>query len=105
MEICDKLEETRKGAIHMSIDKKVKITVLSSQCDHYKPGDVIYMNGAFVEKEKSADICLTALSSIYNFIYAVRKGVTGEEMGFPDQTFQCPDIAEKVEFKIEALED
>jgi uncharacterized repeat protein (TIGR04076 family) len=56
-----------------------------------------------VDKEKTADteICLTALASMYNFIYAARKGVTGEEMGFEDRTFQCPDIAERVKFKVE----
>lgn len=87
----------------MSLDNMVKVTVVSSKCDHYKEGDVIYIDGPLVNKEKTGDteICLTALSSIYNFIYAVRKGVTGDEMGFPDQTFQCPDIPEAVEFKIE----
>lgn len=88
----------------MEINKKVKITVVDSKCDHYKAGDVIYMDGAFIDKEKTGDveICLTALASMYNFIYAVRKGVTGEEMGFEDQTFQCPDIPERVKFKIES---
>lgn len=87
----------------MLIENKIKVTVVSSKCDHYKKGDIIYLDGPLVDKEKTGntEICLTALNSIYNFIYAVRKGVTGEEMGFVDQTFQCPDIPEAVEFKIE----
>ena len=86
------------------IEKKVKITVVSSECDKYKPGDVICTEGAFVDKEKSDAVCLTALNALYPFIYGTRKGLTGEEMGFPDMVFQCPDGAAKVEFKIERNE-
>ena len=88
----------------MKIEKKVKISVVSSKCGHYKPGDVIYINGPLVDKEKSAAICMTALNAIYPFIYATRKAVSGEAMGFPDMIFQCPDGPETVEFKIEALD-
>lgn len=87
-----------------AIERKVKITVVSSKCDHYKPGDVIYIDGPFVDKEKSDAVCMTALSAIYPFIYATRKGVTGEEMGFPDRIFQCPDCPEVVEFQLEAFD-
>lgn len=87
----------------MEINHPLKITVMSSKCDHYKPGDVIYMNGPLIDRKKTGDLelCVTALSALYNFIYAIRKGATGEELGFPDQTFQCPDIPEEVFFKIE----
>jgi uncharacterized repeat protein (TIGR04076 family) len=83
--------------------ENIKISVISSKCDHYKAGDVIYLDGPIVDKDKSSKICFTALSAIYPFIYAARKNVTGEQMGFPDMTFQCPDIAAVVEFKIESI--
>lgn len=88
----------------MAIEKKVRITVVSSKCDHYKAGDEIYIDGPLVDKEKSAEVCLTALNAIYPFIYATRKNVTGEEMGFPDRIFQCPDCPEVVEFKLDKID-
>jgi uncharacterized repeat protein (TIGR04076 family) len=90
-------------AAAMAIEKPVKISVVSSKCPIYKPGDVIYVNGPLVDKEKSANVCLTALNAIYPFIYAARKDVPGEDMGFPDMIFQCPDGPSMVEFKIETL--
>ena len=86
------------------MEKKVKIVVKSSKCDMYKPGDEIHLNNSFIDKEKSANICLTAINAIYPFIYAARKGVIGEQMGFPDMTFQCPDCPDVVEFTIVPLE-
>jgi len=85
----------------VAIEKKVKISVVSSKCDHYKEGDAIYLNGPFIDKEKSGEVCVTALNAIYPFVYAARKGVSGEDMGFPDMIFQCPDCPEAVLFKIE----
>jgi len=81
-------------------EKKIKIVVRSSKCDFYKPGDTIYIDHAMVDKERSANICLTALNAIYPFIYAARKNVTLEQMGFREMCFQCPDIEEMVEFSI-----
>ena len=81
-------------------EKKIKLVVKSSKCSHYKVGDEIYINGSIVDKEKSDEICLTALTAIYPFIYAARKHVTIEQMGFSEMCFQCPDIDEMVEFKI-----
>jgi uncharacterized repeat protein (TIGR04076 family) len=37
---------------------------------------------------------------LYPFIYAARKHVTLEQMGFNEMCFQCPDIEERVEFSI-----
>ena len=79
---------------------KVKVIVKSSKCDFYKVGDEIYFEGPLLDKEKSANVCLTAVSSFYPFIYAARKRVTAEQMGFEELTFQCPDCADKVEFTI-----
>ena len=89
----------------MPIEKKVKIEVINSKCDHYKPGDAIFIDGPFVDKERSADICMTALNAIYPFIYATRKGVSSEEMGFPDRIFQCPDCPEVVEFQLSTYDE
>ena len=88
----------------MSVEKKLKVLVVSSKCDHYKVGDAIYIKGPLIDKEKSDEVCMTALNAIYPFIYAARKGVSGEDMGFPDLTFQCPDCPEVVEFKIEPID-
>lgn len=81
-------------------EKKIKLVVKSSNCCSYKPGDAIYINRSMVDKEKSANLCLTALNAIYPFIYAARKHVTVEQMGFSEMCFQCPDIDERVEFCI-----
>ena len=86
-------------------EKKIKIVVKSSKCCEYKPGDTIYINRSMVDKEKSANVCLTALTAIYPFIYAARKHVTLEQMGFSQMCFQCPDIDEMVEFTIIPYDD
>lgn len=81
--------------------KKIKLVVKSSKCDYYREGDEIHLDGALIQKEKSANLCLTALSAIFPFVYAARKGVTKEQMGFEELTFQCPDCPERVMFSIE----
>lgn len=81
-------------------DQKLKLVVKSSKCGHYKPGDTIYLDGAFVSPKTKVPVCLSALNAIYPFIYGARKRLTGEQLGFPDMTFQCPDVAESVEFQI-----
>ena len=52
----------------------VKLTVVSSQCPKYKAGDVICFEGAFINKEKSAALCMVALNAVYPFVYAIRRG-------------------------------
>lgn len=86
-------------------EKKIKLVVKSSNCCSYKPGDTIYINRSMIDKEKSANICLTALTALYPFIYAARKHVTLEQMGFNEMCFQCPDIEESVEFSIIQYDD
>lgn len=86
-------------------EKKIKLVVKSSNCCSYQPGDAIYIDHSMVDKERSANICLTALTAIYPFIYAARKHVTLEQMGFSEMCFQCPDIDEKVEFSIIQYDD
>ena len=55
-------------------DHKVKATVLSSECPRYKAGDEIFFDGAFIDTEKSAALCMVALNAIYPFAYAARRG-------------------------------
>lgn len=86
-------------------ERKIKVVVKSSKCSNYKPGDTIYIDHSIVDKERSAAICLTALTAIYPFIYAARKHVTLEQMGFSEMCFQCPDIEEMVEFYIVPYEE
>lgn len=86
-------------------EKKIKLVVKSSKCCSYKPGDTIYIDRSLVNKEKSANICLTALAALYPFIYAARKHVTLDQMGFTEMCFQCPDIEESVEFNIIQYDD
>lgn len=82
-------------------EKKIKLVVKDSKCDYYQPGDEICLDGPLVDKEHSANLCLTALNAIFPFVYAARKGVTKEQMGFEELTFQCPDCPERVMFSIE----
>lgn len=84
---------------------KIKLVVKSSKCALYKEGDEIYIDGALLNKEKSANVCLTAINAFYPFIYAARKRVTASEMGFDQLTFQCPDCPETVEFTIVQYEE
>ena len=86
-------------------DKNVKLTVKKSTCEIYKAGDEIYIEKFLVDKEKSGPVCLTALQAIYPFIYAARKGVTLEQMGYSEMCFQCPDCDETAWFLIETYED
>jgi uncharacterized repeat protein (TIGR04076 family) len=83
-------------------EAKVKIIVAETTCDAYKAGDVIYVDHSMVDTEKSCkNICLTALSAIYPFIYAARKRVSLEHMGFSEAVFRCPDCDEWATFRIE----
>ncbi len=84
---------------------KIKLVVKSSKCALYKEGDEIYIDGALLNKEKSANVCLTAINAFYPFIYAARKRVIASEMGFDQLTFQCPDCPETVEFTIVQYEE
>jgi len=81
------------------IDNKVKVTVVSSLCNHYHAGEEIYFSGPLIEKEKSASLCMVAINAIYPFIYAARRGGSIKE-----ELVQCPDCKEKVEFRIELYE-
>ena len=80
-------------------DHKTKVVVLESGCPRYKPGDEIYFDGAFVNKEKSAELCMVALNAIYPFVYAARRG--GSVKPGP---VQCPDCGESVTFRVERLD-
>ena len=80
-------------------DYKVKITVMESGCPRYQSGDSIYFNGAFIETEKSAALCMVALNAIYPFVYAARRGGSVEPT-----PVQCPDCGECVTFRIERLD-
>lgn len=80
-------------------DHKVKITVLSSECPRYKANDQIFFEGAFIDTERSAALCMVALNAIYPFAYAARRG--GSVKSTP---VQCPDCGECVTFQIERLD-
>ena len=80
-------------------DHKTKVVVLESACPRYKSGDEIYFDGAFINKEKSAALCMVALSAIYPFVYAARRG--GSVKSTP---VQCPDCGECVTFRVERLD-
>jgi uncharacterized repeat protein (TIGR04076 family) len=86
-------------------EHKIKLVVKSSKCELYKAGDEIYIDGTLLNKEKSDNVCLTAINAFYPFIYAARKRVTADQMGFSELTFQCPDCPERVEFTIVQYEE
>ena len=72
------------------------LIVTKSGCPLYKEGDRIVFNGASVDKEKSGNLCMTALAAVYPFVYAARKGTVREN------PLHCPDCGEGVEFVMEA---
>lgn len=74
----------------------VKLTVLSSGCPKYHAGDVIHFEGAFIDKESSAELCMVALNAVYPFVYAARRGGSVKET-----PIQCPDQSECVTFRVE----
>lgn len=80
-------------------DHKVKVTVLESECPHYQAGDEVCFEGAFVDKEHSAALCMVALNAVYPFVYAARRG--GSVKSTP---VQCPDCGECVKFRIERVD-
>ena len=80
-------------------DHKTKIVVLESGCPHYQAGDEIYFSGAFIEKEKSAELCAVALNAVYPFVYAARRG--GSVKPTP---VECPDCGESVVFQVMRLD-
>ena len=80
-------------------DHKVKVTVIESGCKRYNIGDEIYFSGAFIDKEKSADLCMVALNAIYPFAYAARRWGSVK-----DTPIQCPDCSECVKFSVERLD-
>lgn len=80
-------------------DHSTKVVVLESACPRYRAGDEIYFKGAFIDKEKSAELCMVALGAIYPFVYAARRG--GSVKSTP---VQCPDCGECVTFRVERLD-
>ena len=77
---------------------KIKLVVKKSSCSAYREGDVVYFENALINKEKSANICPMAISAVFPFVYAARKGIVRET------PIQCPDCKESVEFIIEVDE-
>lgn len=80
-------------------DHPVRAVVLSSNCPRYQVGDQVVFEGAAINKEKSAEICMVAMTAIYPFVYAARRG--GSVKPSP---VQCPDCEECVRFQIERLD-
>ena len=75
--------------------------VIQSECDLYRIGDKIVVDGPLLNKERSGNVCVMALQAFFPFIYALRKGATKELLGFTDQVeVQCPDYCAPVVFKL-----
>ncbi|GAB6174087.1 hypothetical protein JCM15765_35650 [Paradesulfitobacterium aromaticivorans] len=82
-------------------EQKVRIEVVKSECKHYQQGDVIMIDGALIDKAASSNVCVTALSAIFPFVFALRKRVSPEALGFTGEvTAQCPDNCAPVVFKL-----
>jgi len=80
-------------------DKKVKIEVITSQCDIMKKGNVVYINGSVLDQKNSSPVCVTALAAIYPWIMGARFGVESHNMGWNEgYRVCCPD--KLVDFKI-----
>ncbi|WP_027363607.1 TIGR04076 family protein [Desulfotruncus alcoholivorax] len=85
--------------------EKIIVEVISSACGHYQSGDRIFINGALIDKERSGNICLMALQAIFPYIFAFRKGVTPQQMGFQEKIqVQCPDYCGPTVFELKREE-
>ena len=83
-------------------EDKIKIEVVKTQCKLYQSGDKIIINGPLIDFDKSNNVCVTALNAVYPFVFALRKRVTPEALGFAGEvTVQCPDYCGPVVFKLE----
>jgi uncharacterized repeat protein (TIGR04076 family) len=82
----------------------IVIEVIESKCSHYKTGDKIYIKGALIDMSKTKNVCVMALQSFFPFVFATRKGVTPEQMGFGEKLIvQCPDYCAPAIFEIKKL--
>ncbi len=87
-------------------EDKIKIVVMNSQCKLYKAGDQIIIDGPLIDFDKSSNVCVTALNAMYPFVFALRKKVTPEALGFDGEvTVQCPDFCAPVVFKLVPFTD
>ncbi|MCH4166841.1 MAG: TIGR04076 family protein [Megasphaera sp.] len=77
---------------------KIKLVVMESKCDLYRPGDEIVFDGPVIDTKKSGALCMTALQALYPYVFAGRQGAVWES------PIQCPDCAEKVVFRVEKIE-
>ena len=61
----------------------------------YKPGDKIVLNGFYIVSNKSATICLHALSALMSLLSAFAHGASARDLGIgstDDEGYlQCPD--------------
>lgn len=81
--------------------ENIVVEVIESKCSHYRVGDKIYIEDALINMDKTSNVCLMAVQSFFPFIYAARKGVTPEQMGFREKlVVQCPDYCAPVVFEI-----
>lgn len=82
----------------------IKIQVIESKCPIYSPGDKIMINGALVDMKQTDNICVTALQSFFPYVYALRKGVKPDKLGFADRVLvQCPDYCTPVVFELTVI--
>ncbi|MBV4418030.1 TIGR04076 family protein [Clostridium tyrobutyricum] len=85
--------------------EKVIINVIGSKCDCYKKGDKIYIEDMLINMKRTSNVCVMALQAIFPFVYASRKGVTPEQMGYGEKLIvQCPDYQETVIFEVEKVD-
>lgn len=85
-------------------EDKVIIKVVKSECKLYNPGDQIFIDGPVIDASKSANVCVTALNAIFPFVFALRKKVSPEALGFEGEvTVQCPDYCAPVVFSLHPL--
>lgn len=82
----------------------VIIEVIQSKCSCYKKGDKISIKDTLIDKDNTDNICVMALQSFFPFVFAMRKGVTPEQMGFGKKLIvQCPDYCDEVIFEIKKV--
>lgn len=83
-------------------NKSVKIVVTHSECDLMAEGDTVFLKGPMLESDKSSSICVTALLSIYPWVFTSRFGITSRDLGWDNgYHIWCPE--KLVEFTITTI--
>jgi len=83
--------------------KEVRIVVTHSDCEQISEGDTYFLKGPMLDCDRSSPVCVTAMISIYPWVFAARFGIKSEDLEW-DNGYRvwCPE--KLVEFTITTIE-